>query len=144
MNGDDKRVTSLTKGLFAEEGVVGRMENVEGLTVVEPSEVLAANSVRDAVRAETSIFLKGEVRMSRVVKFVGAVGGGQSGVNILGKAIDDISEVAVDASGGLRCIDLTIVKNFHGDSPISWRRKEQLLNSLYIDSILYHFDHNSE
>ena len=110
---DDKRLANLTEGLFAEEGVVGGMEDVEGLTVVEPSEVLAANSVRDAVRAEASIFVDGEVGVSGIVKFVGAVGGGQSGIGILGKTIDDVSKVAVDASGSLCSVYLTIVENFH-------------------------------
>ena len=61
------------------------------------------------------------------------------GLDILGELVDDASKVAVDASGDLRCIDLTIVENLHGDSPIPWQRKEQLLNSLFIDSVLYHF-----
>jgi hypothetical protein len=33
------------------------------------------------------------------------------GIGIMGKSIDDVAEVAVDASGGLTGVDLAIVEN---------------------------------
>ena len=52
------------------------MKNVEGLKVVEPAEVVLADSEGDPVGAEASIFLKDEVGMGGIVEFVGAVGTG--------------------------------------------------------------------
>lgn len=109
IDGDDDRVVGLAEGLLGEEGVVGGMEDVKGLSNIEPAEVVGPDALRDAGGPEASIFLEGEVGVSGIVALLSAVDGVYGGLSVLGEPIDDVGEVAADASSGLVGVDLAVI-----------------------------------
>jgi hypothetical protein len=89
------------------------MLDVVGSPIAEPAEVAGAQTIGNPGRAEVTEFLESEVGVGGIVEFVGAVGGGKRRIGILGQPIDDVAEVAVDASGGLGGVDLAVVEDAH-------------------------------